>query len=68
MNEGWLCPACLTVWAPFVKSCQCQATPGVMPQWLVTQSQKGATAQTEAAIGLHLPIQPSNLGAEGDER
>lgn len=26
MQEGWLCPACSAVWAPFVKKCEnCQS-------------------------------------------
>ena len=24
MNEGWVCPRCDKVWAPSVKSCDCE--------------------------------------------
>lgn len=26
MNEGWKCPGCYLIHAPFVKSCSCQQT------------------------------------------
>jgi hypothetical protein len=26
MNEGWKCPGCYLIHAPFVKSCSCQHT------------------------------------------
>jgi len=27
MSEGWICPKCETVWAPWVMSCNCGTVP-----------------------------------------
>lgn len=27
MNEGWKCPGCSNIYAPFVRSCACQCVP-----------------------------------------
>jgi len=77
MNEGWKCPGCYLIHAPFVKSCSCQQT---LQHAIETNAQAAEEFVAQAAdkalrdtlsygVGAikveHVPIDKAYLGAGG---
>ena len=69
MNEGWKCPGCYLIHAPFVKSCSCQQT---LQHAIETNAQAADRALHDAlsyGVGTikveHVPMDKAYFGAGG---